>query len=199
MKRIHIFENGINLSFEIENSSKIKLIHFSALPFDPKSENSASEYSFFKFSEEHNLKFKDFRDTGNQLGRKLEIVTSDEQSGLKVVSHIQFYKGFSITRVWKAITNNGSSDVTLNNIASFPFSETEKLLNNQESSVAYLESNGSVIFMQGDADTDCIELQPGDNFETAPYTVGVCIGGYDSVVKKLTEFQSTFFMKKRPN
>ena len=34
MKRIEIYENGINIVFEITDDNEAKLLHFSALPFD---------------------------------------------------------------------------------------------------------------------------------------------------------------------
>ena len=34
MKRIEIYENGINIVFEITDENEAKLLHFSALPFD---------------------------------------------------------------------------------------------------------------------------------------------------------------------
>ena len=36
MKRIHINENSINVVFEIDDNNEVKLLHFSALPFDEK-------------------------------------------------------------------------------------------------------------------------------------------------------------------
>ncbi len=36
------------------------------------------------------MKFKDFRDVNNDHGRKLELVTFDEGTGLEAVSHYQF-------------------------------------------------------------------------------------------------------------
>lgn len=36
MKRININENKINIVFDIEDNGQIKLMHFSALPFNEK-------------------------------------------------------------------------------------------------------------------------------------------------------------------
>ena len=113
MKRIHINENGINLVLEIDDNNEAKLLHFSALPFDEKNLECRSGTLGFRLVEVnvsgldrplerhgnkyivtapgYRLKFKDLKDTANQLGRKLEITTYDEPTGLELVSHFQFY------------------------------------------------------------------------------------------------------------
>ena len=129
MKRIHINENGINLVLEIDDNNEAKLLHFSALPFDEKNLECRSGTLGFRLVEVnvsgldrplerhgnkyivtapgYRLKFKDLKDTANQLGRKLEITTYDEPTGLEVVSHFQFYNGISVARTWTTVTNTG--------------------------------------------------------------------------------------------
>lgn len=148
MKRIHINENQINFVLEIDDNNEAKLLHFSALPFDEKDITSRSGTLGFRLVEVnisgldrplerhgnkyivtapgYRLKFKDFRDTGNQSGRKLEIVTFDEATGLEVVSHFQFYNGISVARTWTTVTNNGNEDVTLEYVSSFALTGIEK-------------------------------------------------------------------------
>lgn len=148
MKRIHINENQINFILEIDDNNEAKLLHFSALPFDEKDITSRSGTLGFRLVEVnisgldrplerhgnkyivtapgYRLKFKDFRDTGNQSGRKLEIVTFDEATGLEVVSHFQFYNGISVARTWTTVTNNGNEDVTLEYVSSFALTGIEK-------------------------------------------------------------------------
>ena len=148
MNRIHINENGINLVLEIDDNNEAKLLHFSALPFNENDITSRSGTLGFRLVEVnisgldrplerhgnkyivtapgYKLKFKDFRDTGNQLGRKLEIVTFDDETGLEVVSHFQFYKGISVARTWTTVTNNGKDDVTLEYVSSFALTGIEK-------------------------------------------------------------------------
>lgn len=148
MKRIHINENQINFVLEINDNNEAKLLHFSALPFDEKDITSRSGTLGFRLVEVnisgldrplerhgnkyivtapgYRLKFKDFRDTGNQSGRKLEIVTFDEATGLEVVSHFQFYNGISVARTWTTVTNNGNEDVTLEYVSSFALTGIEK-------------------------------------------------------------------------
>lgn len=148
MKRIHINENQINFVLEIDDNNEAKLLHFSALPFDEKDITSRSGTLGFRLVEVnisgldrplerhgnkyivtapgYRLKFKDLRDTGNQSGRKLEIVTFDEATGLEVVSHFQFYNGISVARTWTTVTNNGNEDVTLEYVSSFALTGIEK-------------------------------------------------------------------------
>ena len=148
MKRIHINENQISFVLEIDDNNEAKLLHFSALPFNEKDITSRSGTLGFRLVEVnisgldrplerhgnkyivtspgYRLKFKDFKDTGNQLGRKLEIVTFDEDTGLEVVSHFQFYNGISVARTWTTVTNNGNDDVTLEYVSSFALTGIEK-------------------------------------------------------------------------
>lgn len=119
MKRIEIYENGINIVFEITDENEAKLLHFSALPFDEAKTASYMGLKTFRPveiqasgidrpDERHGnkyivtapgwrMKFKDFRDVNNDHGRKLELVTFDEDTGLEAVSHYQFYTFSSIT------------------------------------------------------------------------------------------------------
>ena len=148
MKRIHIFENGINFVLEIDDNNEAKLLHFSALPFDEKTLECRSGTLGFRLVEVnisgfdrplerhgnkyivtapgYRLKFKDFKDTANQSGRKLEITTFDEETGLDVVSHFQFYNGVSVARTWTTVTNNGDDEVNLEYVSSFALTGIQK-------------------------------------------------------------------------
>ncbi len=157
MKRIEIFENKIYVVFEIDDEQSIKLLHFSALPFDESSlEPFCREKGFALFQktrsfslvelqvsgidrpeERHGnkyiitapgyrMKFKDFKDTINSFGRKLEIVCFDEPTGLETVSHMQFYNGVSVVRTWTSVTNRGQASQTLEYVSSFSLTGIEK-------------------------------------------------------------------------
>ena len=87
MKRIEIYENGINIVFEITDENEAKLLHFSALPFDEAKTASYMGLKTFRPveiqasgidrpDERHGnkyivtapgwrMKFKDFRDVNN--------------------------------------------------------------------------------------------------------------------------------------
>ena len=112
MKRIEIYENGINIVFEITDENEAKLLHFSALPFDEAKTASYMGLKTFRPveiqasgidrpDERHGnkyivtapgwrMKFKDFRDVNNDHGRKLELVTFDETQVLKLCPTISF-------------------------------------------------------------------------------------------------------------
>lgn len=148
MKRINIYENGIYLVLEINDSSEPRLLHFSALPFDEKTLTSRTGTTGLKLVElqvsgidragerhgnkyivtapGYRMKFKDFSDTNNSFGRKLEITCIDEPTGLETVSHLQFYTGTSAVRSWTVVTNNGSETQTVEYVSSFALTGIEK-------------------------------------------------------------------------
>lgn len=148
MKRIEIYENKICFVLEIDDENRARLLHFSALPFDEKTLTSRSGTYGFDLAEVqmsgidragerhgnkyivtapgYTLKFKDFTDTCNQLGRKLEIVQFDEGTGTEVVSHFQFYNGISVARTWTVVTNKGNETQTLEYVSSFCLTGIEK-------------------------------------------------------------------------
>lgn len=148
MKRIEIYENGINIVFEITDENEAKLLHFSALPFDEAKTASYMGLKTFRPveiqasgidrpDERHGnkyivtapgwrMKFKDFRDVNNDYGRKLELVTFDEGTGLEAVSHYQFYTGTSVVRCWTTLTNKGNEVQTIEYMSSFALTGVEK-------------------------------------------------------------------------
>ncbi|MDO4943802.1 MAG: alpha-galactosidase [Ruminococcus sp.] len=148
MKRINIYENGIYLVLEINDGNEPRLLHFSALPFDEKTLTSRTGTTGFKLVElqvsgidragerhgnkyivtapGYRMKFKDFSDTNNSFGRKLEITCIDEPTGLETVSHLQFYTGTSAVRSWTVVTNNGSETQTVEYVSSFALTGIEK-------------------------------------------------------------------------
>ena len=148
MKRIEIFENKIYFVLEIDDENRARLLHFSAVPFDEKTLTSRSGTFGFNLCEVqmsgldragerhgnkyivtapgYTLKFRDFTDTCNQLGRKLEIVQYDEGTGTEVVSHFQFYNGISVARTWTVVTNTGDDTQTLEYVSSFCLTGIEK-------------------------------------------------------------------------
>lgn len=148
MKRIEIYENGIHFVLEINDNNEAKLLHFSAMPFDEKTITSRTGTFGFRLVEinisgidrpeerhgnkyivtapGYRMKFKDFIDTANQIGRKLEIITYDEPTGIEAISHFQFYNDISVVRCWTTITNKGSEEQTLEYVSSFNVNGIEK-------------------------------------------------------------------------
>ena len=141
MRRIEISENNLNLVMELTDEQEIKLLHFSALPFEEKdlvSRNGLLPFTLVEMSvtglnrlgKLHGdnyvrtapgcrLKFKDFKDCRNQNGRKLEIITFDQPTGLEVHSHMQFYDGISIVRSWSQVVNKGDKAWGIEYLSSF--------------------------------------------------------------------------------
>lgn len=148
MKRIQIFENGINAVFEITDENEIKLLHFSALPFDERTVTSRSgSWSFRPFElqlcgidregERHGnkyvitapafrMKYKDLRDLNNSFGRKIEVEAFDEETGITVIFHMQFYTGVSAVRCFTEVINNGSQEQIMEYVSSFALNGLEK-------------------------------------------------------------------------
>ena len=148
MKRIELCENGIHFVLEINDENEAKLLHFSALPFDENNITSRTGTLGFRLVEinvsgldrpyerhgnkyivtapGYRMKFKDLTDTANQLGRKLEITTFDEETGIEAVSHFQFYNGISVARSWTTVTNKGTESLTLEYVSSFNINGIEK-------------------------------------------------------------------------
>lgn len=148
MKRINIYENGIYFVLEINDDNEPRLLHFSAMPFDEKMLTSRTGTAGFKLVElqvsgidragerhgnkyivtapGYRMKFKNFSDTNNIFGRKLEITCIDEPTGLETVSHLQFYTGTSAVRSWTVVTNKGSETQTVEYVSSFALTGIEK-------------------------------------------------------------------------
>ena len=148
MKRFEIYENGIYFVLEVDKKNEPKLLHFSSLPFDEKNLECRSGTLGFRLVElqvsgidrplerhgnkytvtapGYRLKFKDFTDTNNSLGRLLEITSFDEPTGLETVSHFQFYRGTSAVRCYTTITNKGNESYNLEYVSSFALTGIEK-------------------------------------------------------------------------
>lgn len=141
MKRIEINENNLNLILEITDDQEIKLLHFSALPFEEETLNSRSKTIPFTLVEltatgldrigrQHGanylrtapgcrMKFKDLIDKQNEHGRKLEIISVDDVTGLEVHSHMQFYQNIAIVRSWSELFNKGERSWGIEYLSSF--------------------------------------------------------------------------------
>ena len=126
-----VTENGLHLVFEINGENEIKLLHFSALPFDERTLTSQDGTVGFRLAEVqisgldrpgerhglkyvrtapgYRLKYQDFSDTRNELGRKLVITMADEPLSLIVRSHLQFYDGVQAVRSWTEVVNSGGA------------------------------------------------------------------------------------------
>ncbi len=148
MERIRIYENKIHMVLEITEEGQIKLLHFSALPFnesDIKSRNLEGSFHLMEINlsginrplERHGnkyiitapgyrMKYQTHKDYRNDLGRKLEITVIDEETGVTVTSHIQFYDGVSVIRSYSEVVNGGKENQTLEYISSFYYNGIDK-------------------------------------------------------------------------
>lgn len=148
MSRIIINENNIHMVLEITQDNQIKLLHFSALPFDEKDITAKTREGSFNLVElnisgldrplerhgnkyivtapGYRMKYSEHKDYRNVFGRKLEITTFDEETGIYVISHIQFYDGISVIRSYSEVMNKGNEVQTLEYISSFNYTGIEK-------------------------------------------------------------------------
>lgn len=148
MKRIEVYENGILMLFEVTEERKIKLLHFSASPFSDADISSWGNTEPFnvvevqvsgldRAGERHGTKYvrtspgyrlvlKEFRDDRNAAGRKIEVETQDEETGLVVTSHYQFYDGIAVVRAWTTLYNGGKEDLGIEYVSSFAITGIEK-------------------------------------------------------------------------
>ena len=148
MKQISIHENGIYMVLEVNSENEIKLLHFSALPFAETSIPIEAEKNGFRLVEinvsgldrplerhgtkyivtapGYRMKYENHRDYRNELGRKLELVSFDTGTGIRVTSHFQFYKDISVVRSWSEVENAGQETQTLEYVSSFNLNGIEK-------------------------------------------------------------------------
>ena len=148
MKRIEVYENGILMLFEVTEERKIKLLHFSASPFSDADISSWGKTEPFnvvevqvsgldRAGERHGTKYvrtspgyrlvlKEFRDDRNAAGRKIEVETQDEETGLVVTSHYQFYDGIAVVRAWTTLYNCGKEALEIEHVSSFALTGIER-------------------------------------------------------------------------
>lgn len=147
-KWINIEEDGIYLVFGITKEDQLKFFHFSSKPMEELKEKeqylmegfqlvqvSFSGYNrpYEKHGNKHIvtapgylLKYADFKDERNQMGRCLTFVQKDEATGAKVITRMQFYTGTSTMRVFNEVINEGTEVQTLEYISSFYYLGIEK-------------------------------------------------------------------------
>lgn len=148
MKTFQIYENGLYMVWKIADTGCVRLLHFSALPFEESTIQNEYEEKGFKLleleaagydrpDERHGTKYivtapgykmqyADHKDYRNEIGRKLEICTEDAESGLRAVSHFQFFDGISMVRCWNKIENIGTETQTLQYASTFNLNGVEK-------------------------------------------------------------------------
>lgn len=156
---LQIEENGLNLVVEKGADGAARLLHFSALPFDPVSvsdeERLRRRYTLVEVHctgenqhDHHGGKhtgsnpggniprYIEHRDTRNDAGRKLEIV--QESDRLRIVSHIQFFDGIPVARCWTDVSNISTENVGLEYVSSFALAGITKEQGREVMEDAYL-------------------------------------------------------------
>ncbi len=142
MQRISIHENGLYLELEIEEGGAVRLLHFSALPFDGRElgnrrfgkkyftlvevmltgndrpgERFGNKYEIT--SPGDRLVYVSHEDGRNETGRFLNVTQRDPVSGVTVVSHLQFFNGIPFVRSWTDVINTSDEEQGLEYVSSF--------------------------------------------------------------------------------
>ncbi len=147
-KVFKIHENGIHMIWKIREDGGVRLLHFSALPFDEKTikndyeengcrlvELEAAGYDrpeerhgtkYIVTAPGYRMKYLSHKDERNETGRKLEICTGDEESGLQAINHFQFFDGIAMVRCWCEVKNTGTETQTLEYVSTFNLNGVEK-------------------------------------------------------------------------
>ena len=145
---IKIEEDGLYLVFTVTQDDQLKFMHFSSNPWEGHDERdlflkegfqlvqvSFSGYNrpYEKHGNKHivtapgyMLKYVGMEDERNELGRRLVVTQEDKETGARVVSYLQFYKGTSTIRMYNEVTNVGKEPQTLEYISSFYYLGIEK-------------------------------------------------------------------------
>ena len=146
MTLLDIFENSLNIRIEIRDNGDVRLMHFSALPYEKKENWGHDRYQTlvevslsgfdnpgerqgnkFEITAPGNrLKYVSHRDFRNDSGRKIEITQEDPETKVLVTSHLQFFDGIPIVRSWSEIENAGTEDQGLEYLSSFVLSDIMK-------------------------------------------------------------------------
>ena len=135
---IQINENNIYITFEITEQKDVRLLNFSPFKYNSNSINTKKDKKWFRVvelqvtgenqddhhGEKHTgtspadrLKYKDFKDYNNEMGRKLEIIMTEKN--LSVTVHYQFYNNVPVIRAWIEVTNKGNKAQGIEYISSF--------------------------------------------------------------------------------
>ncbi|MEF2966243.1 glycoside hydrolase family 36 protein [Paenibacillus sp. M1] len=147
-EKIYIQENGLHLWLEVTDDRDVRLLHFgdrpTALPeaWDDKRRSKHRLVEVHVSGENHDdhhgpkhtgtlpgkrLKLQRIEDARNETGRKLVIHQRDEEAtGLIVRSHIQFFDGLPIVRVWTEAENGGTERLGLEYVSTFAYTGVDK-------------------------------------------------------------------------
>ncbi|MDO4340240.1 MAG: alpha-galactosidase [Eubacteriales bacterium] len=148
MKNIEIHENGLYITWLVDEDRNLKLMHFSARPFHEEEIVKKAIPEGFPFIginlsgfdrpyERHGnkyivtapgyrMKYTGHEDLKNEQGRLLIFYTEDEITNVRVKSYVQFYEGLSVIRCWHQVVNDGEETQVLDYISTFHYEGIEK-------------------------------------------------------------------------
>ena len=150
MNIIDFREADLQMVFGVTETRQIRLLHFSTTPWteeidrnfaDPQKDLFLTDgYQFAQAQlaginspfERHGniytatmpgcrMVYKEHKIIDNEQGRLLVIVQEDIESGVRVTSFFQSYRGLSCVRVWHSLDNIGESDQVLTYLGSFSY------------------------------------------------------------------------------
>ena len=141
-------ENGIYLTLEKnEEDGTLRLLHFGAEPFKESDILSGTKEGFrlvevnvpgydrpyermgnkyIVTAPGYKMQFVSHNDSRNENGRLLEFVSFDEETGIRVTTHMQFFDGVSVMQIWNTAENAGTKPQTLDMISTFTYTGVEK-------------------------------------------------------------------------
>lgn len=148
-EKLEFQENGIYMVLGITQKEQVKLLHFGSVPFAEKElpwsdmleegfplvqldmagfdrpyERHGNKYVVT--APGYRLTYDGIEDTRNEQGRLLLVKQKDEETGVLVGSHFQFYDGIPVVRTWQKVKNAGAEEQTLTYVSSFTYSGLEK-------------------------------------------------------------------------
>ena len=141
-------ENGIYLTLEKnEEDGTLRLLHFGAEPFKESDILSGTKEGFrlvevnvpgydrpyermgnkyIVTAPGYKMQFVSHNDSRNENGRLLEFVSFDEETGIRVTTHMQIFDGVSVMQIWNTAENAGTKPQTLDMISTFTYTGVEK-------------------------------------------------------------------------
>lgn len=148
MKTFAFYENGLYIVWGVDEKQELRLLHFSALPFQETDIQAESMDYGFRFVEMQlsgidrpyerhgnkyivtapgcRMKYVRHQETRNAWGKQLVFVLWDEETNIFIDAYVQFYTGLSIVRCWQTVRNEGNAAQVLEYISSFHYEGIEK-------------------------------------------------------------------------
>jgi|HigsolmetaGSP11D_1036233.scaffolds.fasta_scaffold04654_3 alpha-galactosidase len=144
---MRIRENGICLLLEATAQGDVRLLHFG--PDEPEGVEDWPDKTRVKYrlievhasgenQDDHHgskhtgtlpgkrLKLRGITDERNAQGRRLIFHLSDDQTGLNVHYHMQFFDGVPIVRIWSELCNAGKEPIGLEYVSTFALYGVDK-------------------------------------------------------------------------